>query len=181
MGSAWLEKDLWEPFSADSFAPLFVMALRTPPGFSLEHGFAEGLPGTYEPLGGEDDVPELAAEFDGETATILPTSTCGQDLPHVPGPTPQPQTVAIALATYGLSPLLGAALVRTLGCDEEDSAEALADLPDSELPNLTNELLIGDELRPRRSLKRVRFTPSSRSYGPRSHQYQQQRLLQRFE
>ena len=91
------------------------MALRTPPGFSLEHGFVENMPGNYEPQGGEDDVPEYGAELHGEMGAILPTST----LPvqeHL-----QPQIVAIALATYGLSPMLGAALLHTLGCNEEDA------------------------------------------------------------
>ena len=120
------------------------MAIRTPPGFSLEQGLGEAEL-AYEPLGEDDAGEELGLLGD---VTLLPTPDQGPVAGHVPENTPRPQTVAVALATYGLSPLLGAALISTLGCSEEDSAEALADLPESELPKLTSDLLIGDELRP---------------------------------
>ena len=121
------------------------MALRTPPGFSTEHGLVEDMSGEYEPHGVEGDTPEHVAEWRGETFSFPTSSTPGQALPEQ---VPQPQIVAVALATFGLSPLLGAALVRTLGCTESDGAEALADLPEAELSNITQEILVGDELRP---------------------------------
>ena len=99
----------------------------------------------YEPQV-EDVTHDEEAGFQGETTAICPTTSIFA--PPVQEHTPGPQTVAVALAAYGLSPLLGAALVNTLGCSEDDSAEALADLPETEIPNLTNDLLIGEELRP---------------------------------
>ena len=108
------------------------MALPPPPGFALEHGFVDGAP--YEPQ-------------EGDQAAIRPTI-----LPPVPdGPgvaSPAPRTVGLAFAAYGLSPLLGGSLLALLQCGEEDSAEDLAAVPDTDLDAALPDMIVGDEGRP---------------------------------
>ena len=116
------------------------MALSPPPGFSVEHGLVGGPSDGYEPHGVED-VP---SERGPATPPFIPATSIFAP----PQSSPRPQTVAIALASFGLSPLLGTALMQTIGCGEEDDADALAALPEAEIPNIAKDLLIGDDMRP---------------------------------
>ena len=110
-----------------------TMALPPPPGFAMEHGFTDGAP--YEP-----QVGDLAATL---PTPILPAAADG------PGASsPAPRTIGLAFAAYGLSPLLGGSLLALLQCGEEDSAEDLAAVPDTDLDTALPDLAVGDEGRP---------------------------------
>ena len=127
-----------------------AMALPPPPSSAVEHGFIDGAP--YEP-----QVGDLAATL---PTPILPAAADG------PGASsPAPRTIGLAFAAYGLSPLLGGSLLALLQCGEEDSAEDLAAVPDTDLDTALPDLAVGDEERPRLCLRRARSEASLKNFA----------------
>ena len=78
-----------------------------------------------------------------------------------PSTSPSSKTVAIVMASFGLSPLLSTALLQTVGCNETDDAEALAALPEEEIPNIAKDMWIGEKMRPPTYFEKKRRGPST--------------------
>ena len=68
-----------------------------------------------------------------------PTSVAGQAI--------KPLTVGLAFAAYGLSPVLSASLLVSMGCEEDDPADVLAAAPQEEITDLIKGVVVGDECR----------------------------------
>ena len=128
--------------------------------FTLEHGLLEGAE-VYEPRGGGNprQPPDGRAGVEADGLS--------RGLPLVfPDKASKLDTVGSAFTAFGLSYPLQAALLLAMGCDGDDSIDALAAAPQEEVSELIKGVVVvGKQVAHQPSLRREPCIVSLRSCG----------------